>query len=111
MIWLVKNHLWLELYGSHSAKTIRLYLDLIVRLLGIGGLHPALFFSLAIFTHDKEDRADANKHQCTHENWSHCFVPFRFSNCDLGDWPSHSLARRVLRSKSRVRPLITPAKA
>src|SRR5215510_8187760 len=84
MIWLVKNHLWLELYGSHSAKTIRLYLDLIVRLLGIGGLRPAFFFVLAIFTHDEEDRAGDDKHQCARENLSHGSSPLSIFKLCVG---------------------------
>src|SRR5215510_3710822 len=72
---LVENHLWLELYGSHTAKAIRFHFDLIVRLLGIGGLRPALLFALALFTHGEEDRAGDNKHQCAHKNLSHDSSP------------------------------------
>src|SRR5262245_31685163 len=97
---LVEYHLWLELYGCHSAKTICLHLDLIIRLLGISGLRRAFLFALALFTHDEEDRAGDDEQKCAHENLSHDSSPLSIFKFVSGDWLAHSLARRRFPLKS-----------
>src|SRR5262249_43455007 len=84
MLRLIENHLWLKLDGGHSAKAIRLHLDLITRRLGVRGLRRAFLLLLTFLPAYKKDRAGDNKHQCAHQNLSHDSSPLSIFKLCVG---------------------------